>query len=188
MDVEEDEILSSQSSSDDAGSLVEFIVNEAPAAEVLAEDHDSDEEAVKEAIKLTENLPVSVIGGYSMRRRNEGGQAKPARDAYMERFGYEAQKKLLEKDEKDDIIKYVQKLSVEFKGPFEEAGNSWPILNSRMSLHDIREKYEQIKKFADLPDSDDESSSQDDDDDEVEEDEVESESESASSSSENTEE
>ncbi len=93
-----------------------------------------------------------------LRSRNpEQLEKRKPRDEYYERFGRKEEEKLLLQDTKKDIVKFVKTLEDEWKAKYEASGAKWPSLNVRMSLERIREEYQKIKDFAELPDSDDES-------------------------------
>lgn len=172
---------------EDAGSLVDFIVAEEetdtePEAKRARKESDDDSDGIKnleeEAKQFVGQVQGTVVGGRVLRSRDaDKVEARKPKDAYLERFGRAELLKLEEKDTKKDIIAFVKTLETEWRVPYEEAGNTWPVLNMRMSLEDVREKYDHLKQFADLPDSDDEGEEEIDDDDEVEDDEEESESE-----------
>ena len=149
------------------GSLKEFIVDVAEDTTKLPEEELIDL-LKEEASEFTKNgLKSTVIGGRSLRSRDPDSmeQRKP-KDMYYERFGKQEEEKLMEKFTKKDIIEYIKTLQAEYKTAYEEAGNTWPSLNTKMSLEAIQEKYQHLKAFIGLPDSDDE----DDEDDIIDED------------------
>lgn len=178
---------------EDAGSLVDFIVNDdteeiedadtEPEAKRARKESDDDSDGIKnleeEAKKFVGEVQGTVVGGRVLRSREaEKVEARKPKDAYLERFGRAELLKLEEKDTKKDIIAFLKTLESEWRQKYEDAGNTWPSLNMRMSLEAVREKYDHVKQFAELPDSDDEGEEEIDDDDEVEDDEEESEGES----------
>jgi hypothetical protein len=179
-----DSILSHEDS-DDAGSLVDFIVEDEetdtePETKRARVETDDDSDGIKtleeEAKQFVGEVQGTVVGGRVLRSRDaEKVEARKPKDEYLERFGRAELLKLEEKDTKKDIIAFLKTLEAEWRQKYEEAGNTWPSLNMRMSLEAVREKYDHVKQFADLPDSDDEGEEEIDDDDEVEDDEVESE-------------
>jgi len=167
---------------DDAGSLVDFIVDDEtdpePEAKRARTETDDDSEALKtleeEAAKFVGQVQGTVVGGRTLRSRDaDKVEARKPKDEYLERFGRAELLKLEEKDTKKDIIAFLKTLEAEWRQPYEEAGHTWPVLNMRMTLDAVREKYDHVKKFADLPDSDDEGEDEIEDDDEAEDDEVE---------------
>lgn len=147
--------------------------DEAEALQTLAE----------EAARITAGVSGTVVGGRTLRSREPAKvEARKPRDEYYERFGRAEEARLLEKFTKKDIIEFVKSLEAEWRASYEAAGNTWPTLNARMSLESIREKYDHVKAFAELPDSDDEAS--DDDDESEAEDDAEEDSEGTDEASE----
>jgi hypothetical protein len=183
---ESDSILS-MDDDEDAGSLVDFIVQEEesdaePDSKRQRVESEDDSDAIKnleeEAKKFVGDVQGTVVGGRVLRSRDaEKVEARKPKDAYLERFGRAELLKLEEKDTKKDIIAFLKTLEVEWRQKYEEAGHTWPSLNMRMTLDLVREKYEAFKKFADLPDSDDDEDddAEIDDEDEIEDDDEESE-------------
>jgi len=146
-----DEIESSDDES--LGSLKDFIVND----EVTSEKSPS--EASETLVDVVEPVDGTVVGGRMLRSRNpENIEKRKPRDEYYERFGRKEEEKLLIQDTKKDIVKFVKTLEEEWKAKYEASGLNWPSLNVRMSLERIRQEYQKIKDFANLPDSDDETS------------------------------
>lgn len=169
-----DEIETSDDES--LGSLKDFIVNDEISSEKSAS------EASETLVDVVEPVDGTVVGGRMLRSRNpEQLEKRKPRDEYYERFGRKEEEKLLLQDTKKDIVKFVKTLEDEWKAKYEASGAKWPSLNVRMSLERIREEYQKIKDFAELPDSDDESDEEsiddeaDEDEDSVDDDESESE-------------
>jgi len=151
---------------DDVGSLEDFIVDDEEASRELkrarleAQDDDGDE-AIKvlaeEAERFAGTVTGTIVGGRVLRSREpEKIEARRPKDAYYERFGRDVEARLMEKFTKKDIIEFVKTLEKEYREAYEATGETWPVLTTKMSLESIREKYDAIKVFADLPDSDDE--------------------------------
>ena len=146
-----DEIETSDDES--LGSLKDFIVNDELSSEK------SVSEASETLVDIIEPVEGTVVGGRMLRSRNPDQlEKRKPRDEYYERFGRKEEEKLLLQDTKKDIVKFVKTLEDEWKSKYEAAGSKWPSLNVRMSLERIREEYQKIKDFANLPDSDDEDS------------------------------
>lgn len=151
---------------DDTGSDLEgFIVDDKEAQRELKRarlNDDDDAEGIKalaeEAERFAGSIEGTVVGGRVLRSRApEKIEARRPKDAYMERFGRAVEERLMEKLTKKDICEYVEgPLKKDFKEAFEATGRTWPVLNTKMTLEAIREKYAEIKVFAELPDSDDE--------------------------------
>ena len=133
------------------GSLKDFIVSD----ELTSEKEPS--EASETLVDVVEPVEGTVVGGRMLRSRDpEKIEKRKPRDEYYERFGRKEEEKLLIQDTKKDIVKFVKTLEDEWKAKYEASGAKWPSLNVRMSLERIREDYQKIKDFANLPDSDDE--------------------------------
>jgi hypothetical protein len=158
-----DEIETSDDES--LGSLKDFIVNDEISSEKSAS------EASETLVDVVEPVDGTVVGGRMLRSRNPDQlEKRKPRDEYYERFGRKEEEKLLLQDTKKDIVKFVKTLEDEWKAKYEASGAKWPSLNVRMSLERIREEYQKIKDFAELPDSDDESDEEESIDDEADED------------------
>jgi hypothetical protein len=158
-----DEIETSDDES--LGSLKDFIVNDEISSEKSAS------EASETLVDVVEPVDGTVVGGRMLRSRNPDQlEKRKPRDEYYERFGRKEEEKLLLQDTKKDIVKFVKTLEDEWKAKYEASGAKWPMLNVRMSLERIREEYQKIKDFAELPDSDDESEEEESIDDEADED------------------
>jgi hypothetical protein len=121
----------------------------------------------EEAAKFTQDVSGTVVNGRVLRSRaTESIEKRKPKDEYYERFGRAEEARLLEKFTKKDIIDYLKSLEKEHRDAYEARGVKWPALNMRMSLADIREEYQNVKDFADLPDSDEEDSEEESDDEE----------------------
>ena len=152
---------------DDVGSLEDFIADDDEAARELKrariEQNEEDADGIKalaeEAERFAGKVTGTVVGGRVLRSRDpEKIEARRPKDAYYERFGRQVEERLMEKFTKKDIIEFVKTLEKDYKESYEASGQQWPSLTTKMSLEAIREKYDAIKAFADLPDSDEETS------------------------------
>lgn len=156
--------MSDDMSSDEEsmGSLKDFIVEDSESD--VEEEPVVKKQKVEEPIALLETeasqfvgqIEGSTVNGRTLRSREK--LTKP-KDLYYERFGAKAEAEILEKFTKKDIIEFVKDLESEHKAGYEASGKTWPKLNTKMSLESIREHYDDIKAFAGLPDSDDETGS-----------------------------
>lgn len=132
-------------------------VDETIIVKKAKEDPETIELLKQEAEKFSGIVSGTVIGGRTLRSRApEKIEARKPRDSYYERFGRAAEEQLMEKFTKKDIIEFVKKLEHEHRLNYENAGHTWPQLNARMSIDNIRKEYDAIKLFLDLPDSDEE--------------------------------
>ena len=129
----------------------------------------------EEAEKFAAGVKGTVIGSRVLRSRDPNDMEKrKAKDLYYERFGRAEEEKLMEKFKKKDIIDFLKTLESEWRPQYEQAGHKWPSPTLKWSLESIEEVYYPVKKFANLPDSDDEEEaeieSDEDDDENVDED------------------
>lgn len=170
------------------GSLKDFIVDDAEASDASEDDADTVETASgarpakkakedpdtlklmeEEAARFAGGVSGTTVGGRTLRSREPAKvEARKPRDEYYERFGRAEEERLMEKFTKKDIIEFVAKLAPEYREAYEATGAKWPHLTARMTLEAIREHYDKIKAFADLPDSEDEADESDASDDESE--------------------
>jgi hypothetical protein len=163
------------------GSLKDFIVEDtescgadssasesepkAKKAKVI-EDPDLVNQLVTEAKAFVANIQGTTVNGRTLRSRDPKAlDARKPKDEYYERFGRDAEQKLLEKFTKKDIIEFVRDLEKENRADYEAAGHTWPKLHAKMSLDAIQDEYQKIKDFLELPDSDGEESVASEDDD-----------------------
>lgn len=173
-----------ESDDEDAGSLKDFIVEEEDSphsdaeseVDVVAikpEDTDTLSLLTEEATRFTSGVTGTEIAGRVLRsRKPEDIEKRKTKDMYYERFGRDEEARLMEKFTKKDILEFIKKLEKDHRADYETAGHVWPDVNSKMSLDKIREEYEPLKKFLELPDSDEETDEESDDsEDETEEDE-----------------
>lgn len=166
------------------GSLKDFIVadeeasscseSEEPVAKKakVVDETETVNQLVSEAKAFASDIKGTTVNGRTLRSRDPSAMEKrKPKDEYYERFGRDAEAKLLEKFTKKDIIEFVKDLEKDNRSAYEDSGHTWPKLNVRMSLEDIQEEYQKIKDFLSLPDSDGEESvdSEDESDSEVEE-------------------
>ena len=123
----------------------------------------------EESEQFSKSIKGSIINGRVLRSREPACiEARRAKDYYYERFGRAEEEKLMEKFNKKDTIDFISKLEKDHKTAYEEAGNVWPVLNTRMKMEQIREAYDLLKTFLNLPESD----AEDDDSDSIDDDET----------------
>jgi len=161
------------SDNESVGSLKDFIVKDASDVESIESERPvkrakkEDPEVLnlmkEEAEKFAQNVQGTVVNGRTLRNREpESIEKRKPKDEYYERFGRAEEGRLLEKFTKKDIIDYMKSLEKDYKEDYEARGVVWPKLTMKMSLAEIREHYDGVKAFADLPDSDEESSEDED--------------------------
>ena len=156
-DTEDGEIVSDDAS--DATEEAEATEGRAAKKAKIVEDLDVVDQLVSEAKAFAANIEGTTVNGRTLRSRDPKAlESRKPKDEYYERFGRDAEAKLLEKFTKKDIIEFVKDLEKENRAAYEAAGNTWPKLHARMSLDTIQEEYQKIKDFLDLPDSDGEES------------------------------
>lgn len=157
-DTEDGEIVSDDAS-EDASEAEEATEGRAAKKAKIVEDLDVVDQLVSEAKAFAANIQGTTVNGRTLRSRDPKAlESRKPKDEYYERFGRDAEAKLLEKFTKKDIIEFVKDLEKENRAAYEAAGNTWPKLHARMSLDTIQEEYQKIKDFLDLPDSDGEES------------------------------
>jgi len=148
-------------SDDSVGSLVEFIAPDEVVSDevkIPVAEEDIVEVLKQEAEEFTKNLTATIVNGRTLRSRDPKDlEKRKPRDMYYERFGKAEEERLMEKFTKKDIIEFLKKLESENRKSYEDSGNTWPVLNTKMSLDKITGEYKKVKLFLDLPDSDDES-------------------------------
>jgi hypothetical protein len=176
--VEDTESCGAESSASDS----EAAEPKAKKAKVI-EDPDLVNQLVTEAKAFVANIQGTTVNGRTLRSRDPKAlDARKPKDEYYERFGRDAEQKLLEKFTKKDIIEFVRDLEKENRADYEAAGHTWPKLHAKMSLDAIQDEYQKIKDFLDLPDSDgEESVASEDDDSEAGEEEAEDDADDAES-------
>lgn len=157
-DTEDGEIVSDDAS-EDASDAEEATEGRAAKKAKIVEDLNVVDQLVSEAKAFAANIEGTTVNGRTLRSRDPKAlESRKPKDEYYERFGRDAEAKLLEKFTKKDIIEFVKDLEKENRAAYEAAGNTWPKLHARMSLDTIQEEYQKIKDFLDLPDSDGEES------------------------------
>jgi pyruvate/2-oxoglutarate dehydrogenase complex dihydrolipoamide acyltransferase (E2) component len=140
------------------------------------EDPETIELLKQEAAEFAAGVTGTVVNGRTLRSRDPSSlEKRKPKDEYYERFGRADEEKLMEKFTKKDMIDFLKALEKDNREAYEAAGHEWPTLNVRMPLEEIREKYDAVKAFLDLPDSDAESDAEEsiDSDEEMEDDEEE---------------